>query len=181
MDMNANVVDRDFVRNRRWGVAPSVSFGIGKPISLTLEYFHQEQNDIPDHGLPFAFGAPVPVPRQPYYGLPSDDRTRTSDNVGTALFKAEFNDHVWFTDTARAGNYFFDSRETAAHYGATVPAPGTPLSTVLTFRDRPSVEGTVKTLMNDADLHWKFDTGLAQHHLIVGLELDREESDLIRF
>jgi catecholate siderophore receptor len=181
MDMDAKVVDRDFVENRRWGVAPSVAFGIGKPTTLTLEYFHQEQDDIPDYGIPFAFGAPVPVPRNTYYGLPTDDRTRARDDVGTAIFKTEFNDHLWFTDTARAGNYAFDSRETAAHYGATLPLPGTPLSTVLTFRDRPSVQGTVSTLMNDANLHAVFDTGPVSHHVVVGLELDREEADLVKF
>ncbi len=181
MDMDAKVTDRDYVENRRWGIAPSVSFGIGKPTSLSLNYFHQAQDDVPDYGIPFAFGAPVPVPRNTYYGLPTDDRTRTRDDVGTAIFKTEFNDHVWFTDTARAGNYYFDSRQTAAHYGATLPAPGTPLSTVLTFRDRPSVDGTVSTLMNDANLHWKFDTGPVANHLIAGVELDREESDLTRF
>jgi catecholate siderophore receptor len=181
MGMNAGVAGRDFVKNRRWGIAPSVSFGIGKPTTFTIKYLHQQQDDIPDYGIPFAFGKPVPVPRSTYYGLPSDDRARADDNVVTALFKTEINDHLWFTDTARYGNYFFDSRETAAHYGATVPAPGTPLSTVLTFRDRPSVQGTVKTLMNDANLHWKVDVGAVSNHLVVGLELDREESDLTRF
>ncbi len=38
-------------------------------------------------------------------------------DVGTVIFKTEFNKDLWFTDNARAGNYFFDSRETAAHYG----------------------------------------------------------------
>ena len=76
MGMKSEVADRDFVRNRRWGVAPSVSFGLGQPTTVTVEYFHQEQNDIPDYGIPFAFGAPVPVPRNTYYGLPSDDRAR---------------------------------------------------------------------------------------------------------
>jgi catecholate siderophore receptor len=181
MGMNAEVADRDFVKNRRWGIAPSVSFGIDKPTTFTIEYLHQQQDDIPDYGIPFAFGKPVPVPRNTYYGLPSDDRTRTDVNVVTALFKTEFNDHLWFTDTTRYGNYFFDSRETAAHYGNAAPLPGTPLSTVLTFRDRPSVQGTVKTLMNNANLHWKVDAGAISNHFVIGLELDREESDLVRF
>jgi catecholate siderophore receptor len=181
MGMNAGVADRDFVRNRRWGVAPSVAFGIGKPTTLTINYLHQQQSDTPDYGIPFAFGAPVPVPRNTYYGLPSDDRTRARDNVVTALLRSDFSDTLWFTDTARYGNYFFDSRETAAHYGDTVPAPGTPLSTVLTFRDRPSVQGTVSTIMNNANLHWKFNLGPVRNHLVVGFEADREESNLIRF
>jgi catecholate siderophore receptor len=181
MGHKSEVADRDFVDNRRWGVAPSLSFGLGKPTTLTLQYLHQEQNDIPDYGIPFAFGKPVPVPRNTYYGLPSDDRTRSRVDVGTAIFKSVFNDNLWLTDTARAGNYFFDSRETAAHYGASPPLPGTPLDTVLTFRDRPSVQGTVSTLMNDTSLHFRFATGLVQQHVIVGVELDREEADLRRF
>ncbi len=181
MDQDAKVADRDFVRNRRFGVAPSIAFGIGKPTSLTLNYLHQEQDDIPDYGIPFAFGKPVPVPRDTYYGLPSDDRTRARDDVGTALFKTEFNDRLWFTDTARAGNYGFDSRETAAHWGAAPPPPGTDLSTAVTFRDRPSVDGTVRTAMNDAELHALWTTGPVEQHLVVGLELDREEARLTRF
>ena len=181
MGHKSEVADRDFVDNRRWGVAPSLTLGIGKPTTLTLEYLHQEQNDIPDYGIPFAFGRPVPVPRQTYYGLPSDDRTRARVDIGTVLFKTQFNENLWLTDTARAGNYFFDSRETAAHYGTAPPAPGTPLDTVLTFRDRPSVQGTVSTLMNDTNLHMRFATGPIQQHLIVGVELDREEADLTRF
>jgi catecholate siderophore receptor len=181
MGMRSEVADRDFVENRRWGVAPSITFGIGKPTTLTLEYLHQVQNDIPDYGIPFAFGRPVPVPRETYYGLPTDDRVRSKVDVGTALLKHVFNENLWLTDTARVGNYFFDSRETAAHYGTAAPAPGTPLDTVLTFRDRPSVQGTVKTLMNDANLHTQFTTGAVRQHLIVGVELDREEASLTRF
>jgi catecholate siderophore receptor len=181
MDQDAEVADRDFVRNRRWGVAPSLAFGLGTSTMLTLYYLHQQQDDIPDYGIPFAFGAPVPVPRETYYGLPSDDRTRARDDVGTAIFRTEFNQNLWFTDTARAGSYFFDSRETAAHYGTAPPTPGTPLDTVLTFRDRPSVQGTVRTVMNDANLHVRFATGAVEQHLIAGIELDREESALARF
>ena len=181
MGLKTEVADRDFVENRRWGVAPSLAFGIGGPTTLIVNYFHQQQNDIPDYGIPFAFGSPVPVPRNTYYGLPSDDRTRADDDIGTIIFKTEFSKDFWLTDNARVGNYFFDSRETAAHYGAAPPAPGTPLDDVLTFRDRPSVQGTVKTLMNDANLHKHFTTGAVEQHVVVGIELDREEADLTRF
>jgi catecholate siderophore receptor len=181
MGLKSEVADRDFVDNRRWGVAPSLAFGIGGPTTLILNYFHQQQNDIPDYGIPFAFGSPVPVPRNTYYGLPSDDRTRADDDVGTVIFKTEFSKDFWLTDNARVGNYFFDSRETAAHYGTAPPTPGTPLDDVLTFRDRPSVQGTVKTLMNDVNLHKHFTTGSVEQHVVVGVELDREEADLTRF
>ncbi|HEX4376276.1 MAG TPA: TonB-dependent siderophore receptor [Steroidobacteraceae bacterium] len=181
MAQNVGVEDRDFVRNRRWGAAPSLALWFDDDMTFTLQYLHQQQDDTPDYGIPFAFGAPVPVPRETYYGLPSDDRTRANDDVVTAKFKDSLNENLWVTETARYGNYFFDSRETAAHYGATAPAPGMPLDTVLTFRDRPSAQGTVRTIMNDADLHMRIATGPVRHHFVVGLEADREEASLTRF
>ena len=181
MVIKSDVADRDFVENRRWGIAPSFAFGLGEDVTLKVNYLHQEQNDVPDYGIPFAFGRPVPVPRDTSYGLPEDDRYKTRVDVLTGSLNVKFNDDLWFTDAVRAGNYWFDSRETAAHYGDTLPPPGTPLDDVLTFRDRPSVKGTVKTLMNNANLHWQFATGPIDHHLIAGLELDREEADLTRF
>ena len=181
MGIKSLVADRDFVENRRWGLAPSVAFGIGQPTTVKVDYLHQVQNDIPDYGIPFADGKPVPVPRNTYYGLPTDDRTQATVDVVTAMLKSQFNENFWFTDTARWGNYFFNSRETAAHYGAAPPPPGEPLDDVLTFRDRPSVQGTVRTLMNDANLHIRFETGSVQHHVVAGIELDREEAALTRF
>ena len=181
MDQHAKVAGRDYVQNNRWGVAPSVALGIGKPVSLTLNYLHQEQDDVPDYGIPFAFGSPVPVPRKTYYGLPSDDRTRAKDDIGTAQLKADFTSSVWFTDSARAGNYFFDSRQTAAHWGAAPPAPGTSLANAVTFRDRPSVQGTVSTLMNDANLHARFTSGMITNTLVAGVEVDHEEANLVKF
>ena len=181
MGIKSLVADRDFVENRRWGLAPSVAFGIGQATTVKVDYLHQVQNDIPDYGIPFADGKPVPVPRDTYYGLPTDDRTRATVDVVTSMLKSQFSENFWFTDTARWGNYFFDSRETAAHYGAAPPPPGEPLDDVLTFRDRPSVQGTVRTLMNDANFHIRFETGPVQHHVVAGVELDREEAALTRF
>lgn len=181
MDQDAEVADRDFVAYRRWGVAPSLALGLGTSTTLKLNYLHQRQDDTPDYGIPFAFGAPVPVPRETYYGLPSDDRYVARVDVGTVIFKTEFTKDLWVSDNARAGNYYLDSRQTAAHYGAAPPLPGTPLDTVLTYRDRPSVEGTVRTLMNNVDLHARIITGSVEQHVIVGIELDREEAALERF
>ena len=101
MGLRSQVADRDFVKNERWGLAPSFAFGLGEPTQLIVDYLHQQQNDIPDYGIPFAFGKPVPVPRDTYYGLPEDDRTQAKVDVGTLLFKSQFNDSLWLTDNAR--------------------------------------------------------------------------------
>ncbi len=51
------------MRNRRWGVTPAVSLGIGERDSLIFAYLHQQQDDVLDTGIPFLDGRPVPVRR----------------------------------------------------------------------------------------------------------------------
>ncbi|HEY3815239.1 MAG TPA: TonB-dependent receptor, partial [Caulobacteraceae bacterium] len=197
MGERSNVVDRDFVLNKRWAVAPSLALGIGGPNTLTLNYLHQNQDDIPDYGIPFVIaqkaapgvpfvaGRPAPVNRANFYGLALDDRFRADVDIGTARFTHRFSDELSISETARVGNYDFDSRETAPHYdpsGLIPPATATtPLAGVFTYRDRPSVEGTVATLMSETALTWKLATGPLRHTLIFGFDADQESADLVRF
>ena len=46
-----NVVGRNYVYSHRWGIAPSITFGMNKKISYTVDYFHQNDNRIPDYGV----------------------------------------------------------------------------------------------------------------------------------
>jgi catecholate siderophore receptor len=41
MGIKAQVTDRDVVQDSRWGIAPSISFGLGTATRATLAYFHQ--------------------------------------------------------------------------------------------------------------------------------------------
>ena len=187
MDQRAGVVDRDDVQNRRWGVAPAVAFGIGQATSLTLTFLHQQQDDVPDYGIPFVAGRPAPVRRANYYGLPADDRFQTHVDVGTLRFDHQLTSAVSLSETARVGSYWFNSPMTAAHYDpskvAPVPPPtaATPLDTVLIYRDRPSSAGIVRTAMSQTDLTARFTTGVLAHTLVAGLDLDRESADLVRY
>ena len=45
------------------GVAPTLAFGIDTPTRLTLSYFKEEENNLPDYGIPFIDGAPAQVNR----------------------------------------------------------------------------------------------------------------------
>lgn len=211
MGETSHVTDRNFARNRRWGFAPSLAYGIDEPTSATLSYFYQTENNIPDFGIPFLLGKPAPVAHDAYFGLPSDDRQKSRANVATGTIKHDFSDAFSIADKARWGNYYFDTRQTSPHYGNAncytgaapfaggpvcagalgevpvstfnplQPIPGMPLDDIFVERDRPSVSGTVSTLMNETDATWKFATGAFGHTLIAGVELDHEESDLIRY
>jgi catecholate siderophore receptor len=181
MGIGTHVEDRDQVKNDRWGVAPSFAIGLGQKTTLVLNYLHQQEYDIPDFGIPFAFGKPAPVPRDTYYGIPSDDKTTSDVDVGTARLSHDFNNWASFSESARVGNYGYLTRQTAPHYGTAPPAPGTPLGDVQVFADRPSQGGVVKTAESETDLTFKFATGPFTHTVITGFEYDHEEADVHRF
>jgi len=117
MGQDSSVVDRPYARNQRWGAAPSFAWGIDTGTSFTLKYLHQQEDNLPDYGIPFVFDKPAPVARDTFYGLPADDRYKTDVEVVTGRFEHTFNDNLSFSDTARYGSYWFDSRQTAAIYG----------------------------------------------------------------
>ncbi len=175
-----SVAGRPFVRNRRWGVAPSVEVGMGTATTVTLTYLHQHENNVPDPGMPYVGSAPAAVPHGAYYGLPGDDRIQANVDVLTLKLAHEFSSRLTLSETVRYGNYDFVSRITEPHYGATAPTPGTPLNSVLVYRDRPGVDGAVQTAMSDTELSYKFDTGPLAHTLVAGMELDLESADLTR-
>ncbi|HXE19483.1 MAG TPA: TonB-dependent receptor plug domain-containing protein, partial [Castellaniella sp.] len=55
MNHSQDVAGRDAVDYKRWGVAPTLSLGLGTPTRLTLSYYHMESDDTPDSGIPYAY------------------------------------------------------------------------------------------------------------------------------
>ena len=49
---DAGVAGRDFVKNKRWAVAPSLALGLNSPTRFFFDFVHVEQNNIPDGGVP---------------------------------------------------------------------------------------------------------------------------------
>jgi catecholate siderophore receptor len=184
MDERSGVVDRDHIENARNGFAPAIAFGIDKPATLTLSFLHQEENDLPDYGIPFIDGAPAQVDRSTYYGLTNYDRTKTQADIGTARLELKINDHLSIVDSLRYAHYSFDyflSAPNLADDYTEVAPPGTPLGQILVYRDQPSSSGTESELIEHVDLTAKFDTGAVAHSLIAGIEVSREVSDVTRY
>jgi catecholate siderophore receptor len=179
MGETSHVADRDYVKNRRWGLAPSVSLGLGRPTTLTVSWLHQQEDDVPDVGIPFLFGAPAPVPPKLFYGLASD-RTTTRDDILTVRLRHDFSPTITLADTFRYGNYGFDYRFDSPNFGDDPPAPGTPLSQILVGRDSPSSLGTQTNLTDQLDLTLRFSTGPLSHTVVVGVEAARETTDISR-
>jgi catecholate siderophore receptor len=180
MGESSEVADRNYVKNRRWGIAPSLGLGIGEDDSLTLAFLHQQENNLPDAGIPFVNGRPTPVPGDAFYGLASDHQT-TNDNIGTVRYKHDFNPNITIADTLRFAHYEFNYQSNMPNFGANVPTPDTPLSDILVGRDAPGSSGAQTNLTNQTDLSARFATGPVTHTLFTGVEFGRQTNDLSRY
>ena len=60
-----DVVDRDAIYARRWGVAPSVTIGLGTDTRLTASYYYLGSHELPDSGLPYLYACSATVCNAP--------------------------------------------------------------------------------------------------------------------
>ncbi len=117
---------RDVVTNKRWGIAPSISFGVDTDSKLTLSLFHMEQDNIPDYGIPwvpesneplaeFANQAP-PVDFNNWYGLKSRDFEEIATSMATIQFERTLTENSQFQNITRWGTTERDSMITAPRF-----------------------------------------------------------------
>jgi len=180
MGQSSAVAGRDNVRNRRWGVAPTVAFGIGERDSLVLAYLHQQEDNVPDTGIPFVDGHPAPIRRDAFFGLAAD-RATTDVDILTARYRHDFSDNLSLGDTLRYAHYGFDYQFEAPSFGGNPPTAATPLDGILVGRDAPDSSGVQTNLDDQLDLTARFDTGWVTHTLVAGIELARQTADIDRY
>ncbi|PCD03467.1 TonB-dependent siderophore receptor [Sphingomonas spermidinifaciens] len=101
-----DVPGRDVERFERWGVAPSITFGVGGPTSLTLAYVHQEDRNTPVFGVPYVdneiTGGVLPgVDRSDYFGIVNLDRQDVTVDRLTATFAHRISDALGVRNLSR--------------------------------------------------------------------------------
>jgi len=102
-----DIPGRDVEKNERWGIAPSLTIGIDSPTRLTVQYFHQEDNNIPQYGVPYFKTATNPsgelpgVARGSYYGYRNVDRQDIRVSQASGIFEHDFSDTVSIRNLAR--------------------------------------------------------------------------------
>ncbi|WP_158044993.1 TonB-dependent receptor [Skermanella pratensis] len=177
MGQDSDTVGRDLVEQKRWGIAPSIGLGLGTDTRFTLSYLHQEEDNIPDYGLPYVFGRPAPVDIDTFYGL-RDDFEDVQVDLVTAKLDHVATDWLKLSNTLRAGYYSRDATTTAPRVNA---AAGTPIPAIRVVRSRPSLESDTWTVNNNATATATFDTGPIGHTLVAGVELGYEDVETRRF
>jgi catecholate siderophore receptor len=181
-----NVAGRDDAANRRFGFAPSVVFGLGTDTRVTLNYYHFQEYDTPDYGLPWLNGRPAPVSQSNFYGYPNSDYFRTNVDIGTAKVEHDFNENITVNDQLRYASYQRSLRVTEPLIlgfgaGQDIVAPGTPLSSVLVSRHDIALSSRETILDNQTNATFRFSTGPIAHTMVTGIEVARQTSDPTRF
>ena len=180
MGNDGNVPGRDVAHNQRYGVAPSIGFGLDGPTRLTLSYFHQTSKDTPDYGVPWYFNEPAPVTRSNYYGFEDGSFLDTAADMGTLRFEHDFNAKFSVRNQTRYARYTREGRITEARLPASA-TPETPLDQINVTRNQIAVDSDETFLQNQLDATVRFKTGALDHTLVAGIEIGRETSDPTRF
>jgi catecholate siderophore receptor len=204
---DGGVAGRPFAQVRRFGLAPSVSFGLNSPTRFTLSYFHLSENDTPDYGLPWFYNKLAPgVSRYSYFGFPDQNYLKTSDDILTARVDHVFNDHITLHSIARAANYPRNAQITEPQicgnpslaipvggYVAALPTssvtgktctyiPGqVDPSTILVNRNQIQVKSVEAELWDQTEVSARFRTGRIRHEFVGGVEGGQEISNPIRY
>jgi catecholate siderophore receptor len=184
-----DVPGRDVESYERWGIAPSVAFGNGSDTTFTLAYVHQEDDNVPQYGVPFALGAyndgPLPgVPISAYYGYENIDTQEITVDGVTATFEHDFSDSFSLRNLTRLqqvdqylvvdppqGTWCLESGINPWTGGVCTTAPGTyqPSGPRGNLRDT-----TNDILINQTDLTMELETGALRHRLVTGFSFSTE-------
>jgi catecholate siderophore receptor len=190
MAQDSGVPGRDQVDNKRWGIAPSLAFGLDSSTRVTLNYLHVKQDNVPDGGV-FTIGLPgyaSPDPDRPelgrapavdssnFYGT-DDDHDNVTVDMFTARIEHDFSEDLKLQNTTRWGrneqDYLLTSyRGDLANIltpDIADPSTWTINRSIPTFKDQSN-----RILSNQSNLRMHWGTGNFANDLSGGLELSRE-------
>jgi catecholate siderophore receptor len=179
MAHDSKVAGRDIAETRRFGIAPSLGLSLGATARLTLSYYRQSANDIPDYGIPWLFNGPAPVDRENYYGFKNANFLKTNVDIGTARLEHEFSGDISLRSQTRYAHYKRDAQISEARVPAAVTL-NTPLESINVIRNQITVNSLETLFINQTDLTARFKTGFIRHTLVMGVEASRETSSPIR-
>ncbi|TAM52542.1 MAG: TonB-dependent siderophore receptor [Paraburkholderia sp.] len=175
---------RDEMKNKDYGVAPSIRFGIGTPTEITLSALIQHNYDMPDYGVQSIDGHPFAPSMHTYYGL-TDDRTIQDVQTLTAHIEHKVSDSLSVSNRTRFSHSMTDARETAAGKVLTGPLSSSTALSNGNYTNLPlqalyvqlaSHDRVIEnhSLYNDTMIRYRFHTGAIDHDLIAGTEVGHD-------
>ena len=182
MSHESNVAGRDAINYDRWGIAPSLAFGLGTGTRVNLDFYHLESDDLPDSGIPYSIPAnkvhSSANPDKPtdggdssnFYGLTNRDFRKTRTDIATFAIEHDLSDSLTIKNTLRHGNSLQD-------YILTQPddSQGN-INNGNVWRRANSRVSNTATTTNQTDLFGDFYVAGFKNSFSTGVELSRETS-----
>ena len=189
-----DVPGRDVEEYKRWGVAPSLLIDFDEATSLELSYFHQEDDNIPQYGVPTYRGKLLPgADLNDYYGYRNIDTQEIQTDVANATLTHAFNesftlrnqtrmlqvDQLSVVDPPQGTFCLANTGLTPAGTSCVVSGVEVQPGYYLPSGPRGNSRDTRnRAFANQTDLSAKFDTGAFHHSATVGLAITRETFNL---
>jgi len=169
MGHDADQPGRTDIYSKRWGVAPSIAFGLNSPTTVTLSYYHLNTYDMPDFSVPFRStgGTPIPTDRGQFYGLNARDYRRGQNDTGEIKVEHRFNDAWKLKNTTMFGRSTLD-------YLATNPQLTSASSNLLSLQAKSGKYAT-NSVANQTEANGKFELYGMRHTLTAGVEFSHEQ------
>lgn len=198
------VAERNVTEYDRWGVAGSLALGLGTPTRFTLNFLHQDDDNIPDGGVPIQRGTGgqrMPnVSRDAWYGDANLYTEKTTNDLVTFKFEHDISDRLSVSNISRwqqtdrisvlSPARLSTAAGTSYGYGSAGNLISSPNGGVLSYDDyiilsnpdpiarlRGNDYGLSKRyeiIANQTNLSAKFDTAGVSHTLATGLEVYEE-------
>ncbi|MBB2776338.1 UNVERIFIED_ORG: catecholate siderophore receptor [Comamonas terrigena] len=190
MAHDADVPGRNGPENKRWGIAPTVTFGMGTPTEVTLSWQHLQTDDMPDGGVPYLYGNTAGATngttlpggsvirptygsnRANWYGLKDRDYSKEESDLFSASIEHKFTEHNKFRNTLRYSKSKQDTVWTQPDDSKGNVQNG------YVYRRGNARLADVRTLQNVSEFTGKAQTGTIAHSYAFGLELSKEKSDV---
>ena len=126
--------ERDIVYDSRWGIDPTLTWGLGTDTKVTVDYLHLDEDDLPSYGLPVVTAGAVngvapsttggvtnpgvaanpslasslnhvaPVPYSNFYGLAGRDFEHSTTDIPTLKISHDFGEELQIENTSRYEN-----------------------------------------------------------------------------
>jgi catecholate siderophore receptor len=192
MDTSTEVVDRDFIYNKRWGAALTVATGLGTDTTASLSYLHQHSRGRPDYGIVIvqkpgdviampASEYGVGVERSTFTGYLADVDRNDADML-TVRLSHRVNDKVSLNSDFRYGVY-------SRYFQYTTVDQCAAACTAALFDGNPATEAfggiggqgpydmDAWGLQNITTARVDYDLGHFKNQLIAGLDVSRQQND----
>ncbi|MBL8298414.1 MAG: TonB-dependent siderophore receptor [Rhodanobacteraceae bacterium] len=163
---------RDHVQLERWAVNPTLNFRASEATTFAFGYEHFEDDRTVDRGVPSFLGKPLQTDESTFFGQPDNSYAYTRVDALKATVTHVFGSGARLVNQTSYADYdkFYQNVFPGAYTAAT---------------NQVAISGynnltTRENLLNQTDLTFSAQTGSVGHEFLVGMELNRQETDNLR-